>query len=271
MYLPSATACRAQPGRSSQALAVFVQQPYLGKDPRGICTLVQTCKGWRAAAKHADAHLSVQLLNPSMQTVAKFVDWLDEHGTWVSELDVYSYSDDPDLRAGCSGAISTALKLAAVKAVPAGTAGQLQGLHLSGFSCNILSSPAVLGYLPADSLTRLEVTIPTDAGHIASKVPSALTRLTNLKDLQFLHAASAGSCKPAPLAPSWIKSLTGLTHLALDWLHPGTDTALLPPQVQRLYLAWSDSKVPGATHDVKDFPTIDLRHLSCLTVSDCGS
>lgn len=235
---------------------------------------MQVCKGWQIAAQQAVAQLSIKLCDPSLETLANFTEWFGQRSFWVSMLDVHCSPAQPSVRAAASGLISAALQVGAVKTTSkASGAGQPRGLRLCSFSTNVLSSTAALSLLPTDSLTRLQFTVPYDAQHIRFKLPSTLTRLTNLQELAISHATITAGSRDAPcqMPKGWTTCLTGLsqlTSLYLNWLHKGESTTKLPAQLQRVTLAWFDK---NAVHQPSvNSPSIRLGHLTALKVCTHG-
>jgi hypothetical protein len=92
---------------SFQALQAAIQHPLISSDTKTVCSLLQTCKSWRAAMQQCaggNLHISigstmeVQCIK-GLQKLALFCSWLQQHGALVSLMEfVGPFSGDAEER-----------------------------------------------------------------------------------------------------------------------------------------------------------------------------
>jgi hypothetical protein len=201
--------------------------------------------GWRGSSSQTDAdvHEAVaQLLLPAMQHAA----------------------------AGCS--VTATMPAAIAKAAASSDAGQdgLQqqqqhqpGLRLDSFSSGVVWAIRLLDVLPAQYLTSLEVDLwGSREGHDAREedaaaLAAALSRLTNLRQLQFQgrEDGGLGSCLPV------IAQLSKLTCLTVDGDTGDEDCELALQQLLAQPLLLRELHIRS---DEQELPVLDLGLLQQL-------
>jgi hypothetical protein len=285
-----AASCHCLQEISLQGLHAALQHPFISSDVKTVCSLLQTCKNWRAAMQQSAAG-NMRVCVPrsyaaeqhirSMQKLALFCSWLKQHAGLVGSIvfegaDVWCFHSDSSDEVVAAGhaycdAAEQLLALgvqeaAAVGAAPPPAAAALMRTALQLHSCSIscVRSPALLLALPA-SLTHLDLTYSSRVWRSglclnSSSITAAVPQLSQLRSLQ-LSGEVGNACLAA------IGQLAHLTRLNIWKVHVRAggeaagrcDVHLLPQQLQSLTVTVSSEGGPA---------TVALGHVTALKALD---
>jgi hypothetical protein len=279
-----AACCHCLQEISSQGLHAALQHPFISSDVKTVCSLLQTCKNWRAAMQQCAAgNLRVCIRSSaaeqqwrSMQKLALFCSWLKQHAGLVGSIsfagaDVWRCHSNESVAAGyayCDAAeqlLALGVQEAAgAAAAPPAAALMRTALQLHSCSISCVRSPALLLALPA-SLTLLDLSHSSRAWRSglcfdSSSITAAIAQLSQLRSLRLV-----GEVGNACLAA--IGQLAHLTRLHISRVHMRAGSAaagrcdlhLLPQQLQSLELTVSSKGSPAA---------VALGHLTALKALD---
>jgi hypothetical protein len=262
-----------------------LQHPAITGDVKTVCSLLRTCKSWRAALQQCQAgHLNITMPPAtaaessvqSTQQFARFAGWLPAHAGLVASISMQGASGQSEQRAafhdtaeqllvfGLRQAAADGRPTATSAAGGAAAAAAAPPLQLRSFKSSVLRSPALLHALPAAALTRLELT-RTDSWHAghhnANAFAKGLARLTALRELE-LNDSDAHSTYVGDACLAAISQLTQLTKASLDASTgyslgaKSCNLRLLPQQLQQLQLK--------AGNIADDSATLAIDHLTAL-------
>lgn len=248
---------------SIEALAIALQHPAITGDLRAVCSLLQTCKAWRAALQQCTAgHLSINVGTcPAIhqpKRLSRFAVWLTKHSGLVGGLNfLHRHPATADLCAAAEQVLALSVQHAATRVAAAGTAPLLR---LRSVSLDFLYSPLLLQALPAAALTQLSVMeLCQRPAHLSLNSSSITACFRQLSNLQHLFAdAERNPVNNACLAA--VGQLQLLTKLQVSRVGHGGDLSLLPGQLRQLHLEVCCSASEGSNSS----STVDLAHLTAL-------
>jgi hypothetical protein len=242
---------------SLQGLHAALQHPSISGDEKIVCSLLQTCKPWRAAVQQCTAgnlhiHMGSWYADDymrSMQKLALFGSWLKQHAGLVSSISFAGANMAPtcggytDAGAAYCDAAEQMLALglqeaAAAAAEPTAAALQRTALQLQSCSIDCVRSSARLLALPT-SLTQLRLahcdSWRSGLCFDGSSITAAVVQLSQLRSLELV-----GEVGNACLAA--VGQLAHLTQLSIGDIYTladgkaagRCDLHLLPQQLQSL-------------------------------------
>jgi hypothetical protein len=251
-----------------------MQHPDISSDAKAVCSLLQTCRSWRAALQQCSAgNLCVYIGSAwtgeqwqGIQQLSLFCGWLHNQAGLVQEIRLsHPYFDSQrEQDAYCDVAAQLlvhSLQEAAAGPSTAAAAEARAVLKLRSFSTESVRSPALLHALPAAALTQLSLQYNfawrKDLNLNSSSITNALAQLYSLRSLTL--KGEVGSACLAGVA-----KLAHLTYLDIDEAadhHPlGCNLQLLPLGLQELRakVGRSDNFEPEAA------AVVALGHLTAL-------
>jgi hypothetical protein len=203
-----------------QALAVALDHPAFGNDAAIVCRAAQACRGWRKVVQSGAAGITSARLKPdrTLASITGMSQWLAKHTALVSGLTIKHpmygcfYTADnmseETYEAAAAQLLAMSLQLAAAPVNPlAGTAALMPKMRLQAFSINYLVNPAVLGALPAATLTNLDLDLSQ-----TTRGPAGIqTAIANLNNLQ--HLTLAGGRDPGITLHTMLPSIQAMAQL----------------------------------------------------------
>jgi hypothetical protein len=265
-----------------QALQVLMQHSDISSDARAVCSLLQTCRSWRAALQQCSAgNLCVYIggawTGEQWQGIHKlslFCGWLHSQAGLVQEIRLsHPYFDSQrEQDAYCDVAaqllVHSLQETAARPSIASAAASALSAtayaravLKLRSFSASFIRSSALLHALPAAALTQLSLQHTSawrkDLDLNSSSIATALAQLHGLRSLT-LKGAIGSACLAG------VRKMAHLTHLDIDEavdIYPwGCDLQLLPLGLQEVHVKAGRS----ANFEPEAAAVVALGHLTAL-------
>jgi hypothetical protein len=259
-------------GISLQGLHAALQHPLISSDARTVCSLLQTCKTWRAALQCAAGNLHFRIDSAraaekevqSLQKLALFCSWLKQHAGLVSSIrfdgTYIRFGSTQGGDAYCDAAEQLlALGLQEAAAAPPAAAPMRTALQLRSCSIHCIRSSALLLALPA-SVTHLDLQHSrawrSGICFDSSSITAAVAQLSQLRSLMLVGEVG-NACIAA------VGQLAQLTRLYINKVHVRADAAaagrcdlhVLPQQLHSLTVTVNSRGHPA---------TVALGHVTAL-------